>query len=80
MVSHAVQAKSSVGNWIVDLGATCHMCDSKELFRAPTTENEEEVTLGDSHSLKVIGQGVIELVMNLLNGRMKKFKLLDMLY
>ena len=29
MVSHALQARSLVGNWIVDSGATCHMQGSR---------------------------------------------------
>ena len=56
------------------------MCGSKELFTELQPLNEMEVTLGDGHSLKVIGQGVVELVMNLPNGRLKTCKLLDMLY
>ena len=32
VVSHALSATSR-GNWIIDSGATCHMCSDKKLFR-----------------------------------------------
>ncbi len=32
MISHAFRASSSMGNWIIDSGATCHMCCSEQSF------------------------------------------------
>ena len=67
VVSHALQT-GSTGNWIVDSGATCHMCSNKKLFvdLHPLTK-PMEVTLGDGHTLEAIGRGVVSLKMKLPN-------------
>ena len=33
VVNHALAATHSSENWIVDSGATCHMCNDKTIFR-----------------------------------------------
>ena len=80
---HALSAKSTqaVGNWIVDSGATCHMCTDKAQF----VELEElkeplQVTLGDGHALKAIGRGTVLLNVNITEGKFTKCKLYNVLY
>lgn len=36
--------------WIVDSGATCHMCNNKELFVQYSDKDSVSVSLGDGHS------------------------------
>ena len=53
----------AVGNkdWVVDSGATRHICGDKNSFFEYTPENEgdEVIYLGDSHSTPVLGKGKI---------------------
>ena len=80
VVQQALQAGRGIGSWIVDSGATCHMCSNKELFSelCPVTK-KTDVTLGDGRQLEATGQGNVSLTMNLLNG-VHKCRLLDVLY
>ena len=79
LVSHALQA-GSAGQWIVDSGATCHMCCNRKLFADfHLLDKPIEVTLGDGHTLKALGQGVVTLNMNLPRGP-SRCNLLDVLY
>ena len=80
VVSHALQA-GSTGNWIVDSGATCHMCNKKKLFvDYQPLKKSMEVTLGDGHTLEAIGRGVVPLEMKLPNSSSQRCKLQDVLY
>ena len=66
----------TVGNWIVDSGATCHMCSRCELFSGlQPVKQETEVTLGDGHVLKVAACGTVSLGMKLPNSNIKRYKL-----
>ena len=47
VVTHVLMT-GHTGNWIVDSGATCHMCASKDLFvDLQPLEKPMNVTLGD---------------------------------
>ena len=61
---HILQA-GAPGNWIVDSGATCHMCYNK-MFSSEfqLLEKVKEVILGDGHTLKGTGHGTVTLTMN----------------
>ena len=50
------------GNWIIDSGATCHMCNEKELFRE----------LSHGHVLEATAKGSVTLEMFLPNGGSQK--------
>ena len=53
LVSNALVAKSK-DDWIVDLGATCHMCNDRSMFMSlKQVGPNEKVTLGDGNSLCV---------------------------
>ena len=81
VVSHALQASRSAGNWIIDSGASCHMCGDEKLFvNLKPLKEQVEVTLGDGHTLKVSGQGTVPLDMKLPDGGVRKCKLLDVLH
>ena len=58
---HSLSATSR-GNWIIDSGATCHMCNDRELFRELShLRKPQEVTLGDGHVLEVTAEGSVTL-------------------
>jgi hypothetical protein len=55
--SHALAAGSAQGDsaWIVDSGATCHMCNDRKLFAVLNSFEESlEITLGDGHTVKAV--------------------------
>ena len=65
VVCHTLAA-SDTNNWIVDSGATCHMCSDSKLFE--TLQNLKqpiEVSVGDGRTLQVTGKGKISLKMKL---------------
>ena len=78
VVQHALSTKcttkcTSHDQWILDSGATCHMCNKKELFNQfHTLQAPLNVTLGDGRSLQATGHGNVVLTMNLPHGRIKK--------
>lgn len=80
VVSHALSATSR-GNWIIDSGATCHMCNDKTLFRElRSLRRPQDVTLGDGHVLKATGEGTIPLEMLLPDGNTKRCSLKNVLF
>ena len=80
LVSHAFSAMSR-GKWIVDSGATCHMCNDKEQFgKLNRLRRPQEVSLGDGHVLEAIGTGTVTLEMLLPDGSSQRCKLKDVLY
>ena len=63
---HILGVRKPAENWIVDSGATCHICNSKELFDdlLPLSK-PQKVTLGDNHTLEAIGTGAVEVELKL---------------
>ena len=64
VVSHAlsIEESKSLSNWIVDSGATCHICNNDSQFlNLNSLEKPMDITLGDGHSLKATKQGVVEI-------------------
>ena len=63
VVGHALSATSR-GNWIIDSGATCHMCNDMNLFSGMKhMRRPQEVTLGDGHVLEATAEGKVTLEM-----------------
>ena len=50
-------------NWVVDFGATRHICANIDAFTSytPIGDDEEVVYLGDSHNAQVLGKGKVML-------------------
>ena len=67
MVQHTLSAAPKTGNqWIVDSGATSHMCNDESIFtNLHALSPPMYVTLGDGRSLQASGRGDIVLKMNL---------------
>ena len=83
IVTHAGLAGATVrqNSWIVDSGATCHMCnDSKHFVELRDLKQSQEVTLGDGHAVKANKCGTVMLQMKLPDNEVKKCKLYDVLY
>ena len=79
VVSHALSATSK-GTWIIDSGATCHMCNDRTLFsQLHSLQSSQEVTLGDGHVLQATSEGTVPLQMLLPDGRSKKCNLHNVL-
>ena len=80
VVCHALSARSK-GTWIVDSGATCHMCNDQKLFKNfEPLEKSQEVTLGDGHTLEATGQGTVPLEMTLPDAKTKRCIFHSVLY
>lgn len=83
LARHALAASSQSGRnrWIVDSGATSHMCNSRQLFeKFQALDQQLEVTLGDGHSLKALGRGMVKLSMNMPDAKEKQCVLHDVLW
>ena len=83
IASHALSASSSNEQraWIIDSGATCHMCqDSKSFTTLNQLQNPIDVVLGDGRALTSVGRGEVVLDMVLPNGESKSCTLHDVLY
>ena len=61
--------------WIVDSGATCHMCNNKNCFVEYDERETISVALSDGHSLEAIDSGKVTLKMLLPDGKVKKCRL-----
>lgn len=80
VVTLALQA-GCTGNWIVDSGATCHMCNNKKLFtHLQLLKQPMEVSLGDGRALQAVGRGVVALTMKLPECATRQRSLRDVLY
>ena len=81
---HALPAGNITENsnaWIVDSGASCHMCHNKGMFTNFTNLKKEiEVALGDGRLMKATGIGVILLKMRINGNTTEICKLSDVLY
>ena len=67
--------------WIVDSGATCHMCNDRKLFvNFNSLAEPRYITLGDGHTVKAVGRGVVLLTISTDDVKTNKCKLQDVLY
>ena len=83
IATHALSVRSSNDHcaWIIDSGATCHMCqDSKSFTNLHQLDNPIDVTLGDGRALLAVGRGEVVLDMILPSGESKPCMLHDVLY
>ena len=81
VVQHALSTDGRInGEWILDSGATCHMCNKQSMFNdLQVLSPPLSVTLGDGRDLKATGRGNVVLTMNLPQGNTKTCTLHDVL-
>ena len=80
VTTHAFSAVSR-GKWIVDSGATCHMCNDREQFiDFKDMSNTQEATLGDGHTLDGTGIGTVKIEALLPDGNTRNCRLENVLY
>ena len=81
LVVNQVLHASIDGKWIVNSGATCHMCCSEKLFsELHPLDKPTDVSLRDGHTLQASGEGIVPLRMNLPDGSSCKCRLLNVLF
>ena len=81
VTSHVLGVSEPTSHWVVDSGATCHVCNSKELFEDfHPLQVPQQVTVGDGRNLEAVGTGVVPLKLKLLEGEFKIGRLSDVLY
>ena len=68
VMSNALFTSKKETKWIVDSGATCHMCNDAEKFMVfESFDVAQEITLGDGYSVEALGKGTIEMSLKLPN-------------
>ena len=78
---HALGVRVPTQNWIVDSGATYHICNFKELFEdLHPLSRPQKVTLSDGHTLEAIGTGAVEVKLKLTGEESKIGRLKEVLY
>jgi hypothetical protein len=81
LVALSASQSSQYGTWIVDSGATCHMCHDSKLFTdLHHLKDLLQVVLGDGNSQSAAGKGNVMQDMKLPNGKTRKRKLHNVLY
>ena len=81
LVAEQVLATKNISNWIVDSGATCHMCNDKSLLTdIEDIEETQDITLGDGYAVNATAKGTVELNMYLTIGKSQRCRLHDVLY
>ena len=80
VTTHALATTSRAG-WIVDSGATCHMCnDEAHFIELRQLKTPHEVTLGDGRSLEGTAEGTVRLETLLPDGSTTKCRLDNVLF
>ena len=83
MVNHVLSANSTgpLNKWIVDSGATCHMCCYDKLFdELHSLEQPLEVMLGDGYAAEATGRGTVVLELTEVGGKASRCKLHEVQY
>ena len=76
---HALSAVGK-GGWIIDSGATAHMCNDESLFKKMDSTKTSSVTVGDKRSLKCAGVGEVVLCLEVPGGKTQRTAVRGVLY
>ena len=82
LVTHALKAgtvHNLQNSWIIDSGATAHMCNNRNCFNIFDIKHGS-VALGDGRILPYLGTGKVPMKMNLPDGTVKNCILSDVLF
>ena len=79
--AHALSAKTQTRNWIIDSGATSHICCNKSMFvKLENMTASQAITLGDGRSITAHSQGNVEVRLKQLDGTYKNATLHNVLF
>ena len=68
-------------SWIMDSGATCHMChDIDKFINMKKLDKAEDITLSDGHSVKAFGIGTVDLNVRVSDKKQQRCRLFETLY
>ena len=68
-------------SWIVDSGASCHMCNDENLFvELCCLENPLEIVQGNGYTVEAPGRGDVALEVTTTGGKVEECKLHEVLY
>ena len=74
-------ANKKTAGWIIDSGATCHMCNDVNAFTGCVTlKQPQEISLGDGHIVKATGKGTVLLKIAISQNQIQKCELKDVLF
>ena len=80
-MQHTMLSQSTKAAWLVDSGATCHMCNDDSVFvKYESLKEPMKVTVGDGREVDGVGRGIILLRSVLPSGRSKRIKLQNVLH
>ena len=81
ITTHALATSSSQSDsWILDSGATCHICCNRTLFSELDFKSSQDVTLGDNRVIKSAGCGTVKIQLAQKDGSYLDCTLYDVLY
>ena len=81
ITGHALTVGGVSAAWVVDSGATSHMCYHRDSFiDYEDLQRPEKVTLGDGRNLEAVGRGTVSLVLKSPGSEAKPRKLYDTLH
>ena len=81
IVQHAMTSHFGKAAWVIDSGATCHMCNDKSVFvKYEELETPLRVILGDGYEVDAIGNGIVVLTNQLPGGKYQKCNLHHVLH
>jgi len=66
-------------DWIIDSGATAHICNDRNMFTSFETVESFDIRIGDQSGVRVSGKGKIDIML-LVSGKPVKCMLSDVLY
>ena len=72
-------ARASAALWIIDSGATTHICNDKDMFSALKEIEPIDISIGDKSDVQAIGKGSVNLTLS-VRGRSVKCSLNEVLY
>ena len=80
MIDHSLSSLSEKNEWIIDSGASKHICNDKQMFlKLEDTKLPQVLRVGNGYSVQVKGIGTIKLNAE-VHGSVKKCKLRKVLF
>ena len=71
--------RASRADWIIDSGATAHICNDRQMFANLSQVDPFDINIGDKSGVRAIGRGCIELML-ISSGKTRRCMLNDVVY